>query len=83
MIWFCLHKGEKLTDYLTDYDVDLRNIVYNQIGKKSLSDFDGSDGKNKLLENIKNEFNSYFDSKELDPVVFGAYFKAFAITTRG
>ena len=77
------YKGEKLTDYLTDYDVDLRKIVYDEIDKKSLSNFDGSEGKKKLLENIKNEFNSYFDSKGLDPVVFGAHFKAFAITTRG
>ena len=29
------------------------------------------------------EFNAYFDDKELEPVVFGAYFKVFAITTRG
>ena len=77
------YKREKLTDYLTDYDVDLRKIVYDEIGKKNLSDFDGSEGKKNLLENIKNEFNSYFDSKELEPVVFGAYFKVFAITTRG
>ena len=77
------YKGEKLTDYLTDYDVDLRKIVYDEISKNNFSDFDGSKGKKKLLENIKNEFNSYFDSKKLDPVVFGAYFKAFAITTRG
>ena len=77
------YEREKLTDYLTDYDVDLRKIVYDEISKKNLSDFDGSEGKKKLLENIKNEFNSYFDTKELDPVVFGAYFKVFAITTRG
>ena len=32
------YKGEKLTDYLTDYDVDLRKIVYDEIGKKNLSD---------------------------------------------
>ena len=77
------YKGEKLTDYLTDYDADLRQIVYNEIGKKKLKEFDGSKGKKKLLENIKNEFNAYFDDKELEPVVFGAYFKVFAITTRG
>jgi len=77
------YEREKLTDYLTDYDVDLRKIVYDEISKKNLSDFDGSEGKKKLLENIKNEFNSYFDTKELEPVVFGVYFKVFAITTRG
>jgi len=36
-----------------------------------------------LLEDIKNEFNAYLANKELDPVIFGAYFKVFAITTRG
>ena len=77
------YKGEQLTNYLTDYDADLRQIVYNEIGKKKLKEFDGSEGKKKLLENIKNEFNAYFDDKELEPVVFGAYFKVFAITTRG
>jgi flagellar basal body-associated protein FliL len=77
------YKGEKLTDYLTDYDVDLRKIVYDEISKKKLNDLDGSKGRKKLLENIKNEFNAYFADKELDPVVFGAYFKVFAITTRG
>ena len=76
------YKGEKLTNYLTDYDVDLRKIVYEEIGKTNLNGFDGSLGRKKLLEDIKNEFNAYFVEKELDPVVFGAYFKVFAITTR-
>jgi len=77
------YQGEKLTNYLTDYDVDFRKIVYEEINKKELKQFDGSQGKKKLLEDIKNEFNAYLANKELDPVIFGAYFKVFAITTRG
>lgn len=77
------YQGEKLTNYLTDYDVDFRKIVYEEINKKELKQFDGSQGKKQLLEDIKNEFNAYLANKELDPVIFGAYFKVFAITTRG
>lgn len=76
------YEGEKLTDYLTDYDVDLRKIVYELISQKTLENFDGSQGKKKFLEDLKNEFNAYLDKKELDPIVFGIYFKVFAITTR-
>ena len=76
------YEGEKLTDYLTDYDVDLRKIVYELISQKTLKNFDGSQGKKKFLEDLKNEFNAYLDKKELDPIVFGIYFKVFAITTR-
>ena len=81
-IVFSSYKGEKLTDYLTDYDVDIRNIIYNEISKKRLADFEGSKGKKQLLEDIKNEMNAYLVEKELDPVVFGAHYKVFAITTR-
>ena len=76
------YEGEKLTDYLTDYDVDLRKIVYELISQKTLKNFDGSQGKKKFLDDLKNEFNAYLYKKELDPIVFGIYFKVFAITTR-
>ncbi|MDC0456952.1 flagellar basal body-associated FliL family protein [Alphaproteobacteria bacterium] len=77
------YEGEKLTNYLTDYDVDLRKIVYEEINKKSVEDFEGSQGKKKFLEDLKNEFNAFLDKNDLDPIVFGIYFKVFAITTRG
>ena len=77
------YQGEMLTTYLTDYDPDLRKIVYQEISKQNFSKLEGSKGKKKLLEDIKNEFNAYFAEKELDPVVFGAHFKVLAITTRG
>ena len=76
------YEGEKLTNYLTDYDVDLRKIVYEEINKKSVEDFEGSQGKKKFLEDLKNEFNAFLDKKKLDPIVFGIYYKVFAITTR-
>ena len=44
---------------------------------------EGSKGKKKLLEDIKNEFNAYLAEKELDPIIFGVHFKVLAITTRG
>ena len=56
---------EKLTNYLTDYDVDLRKIVYEEISRKSVEDFEGSLGKKQLLEDLKNEFNSFLDQKDL------------------
>ena len=80
---FSSYKGEKLMDFLTDYDVDFRKIVYDEISKTSFEKLQGSKGKNKLLENIKNEFNSYLDEKNLDPIIFGVHYKKFAITTRG
>ena len=76
------YEGEKLTNYLTDYDVDLRKIVYEEINKKSVEDFNGSKGKKKFLDDLKNEFNAFLDKKELDPIVFGIYNKVFAITTK-
>ena len=80
---FSSYQGEKLTDYLTDYDADFRKIVFQEVYKQTLTQLEGSKGKKKLLEDIKNEFNAYFAEKELDPVVFGAHFKVLAITTRG
>ena len=53
-------------DFLTDYDVDFRKIVYDQISKTSFEKLQGSEGKNKLLEDIKNEFNAYLDEKKFD-----------------
>ena len=76
------YEGEKLTNYLTDYDVDLRKIVYEEINKNSVLDFEGSKGKKGFLEDLKNEFNAFLNKKELDPIVFGIHYKVFAITTK-
>ena len=80
---FSSYQGETLTNYLTDYDPDFRKIVYKEISKQTLNQLEGSKGKKKLLENIKNEFNAYLAEKELDPIIFGVHFKVLAITTRG
>ena len=80
---FSSYQGEMLTNYLTDYDADFRKIVFQEIHKQTVIKLEGSKGKNKLLENIKNEFNAYLAEKELDPIIFGVHFKVFAITTRG
>ena len=80
---FSSYQGETLTNHLTDYDADFRKIVYQEINKQTLSQLEGSKGKKKLLENIKNEFNAYLAQKELDPIIFGVHFKVLAITTRG
>ena len=80
---FSSYQGEMLTDYLTDYDADFRKIVFQEVNKQTVLQLEGSKGKKKLLEDIKNEFNAYLDEKELDPIIFGVHFKVFAITTRG
>ena len=80
---FSSYQGEKLTDYLTDYDADFRKIVFQEVYKQTLTQLEGSKGKKKLLEDIKNEFNAYLAEKELDQIIFGVHFKVLAITTRG
>ena len=80
---FSSYQGEMLTDYLTDYDSDFRKIVFQEVNKQTLPQLEGSKGKKKLLEDIKNEFNAYLAEKELDPIIFGVHFKVLAITTRG
>ena len=79
---FSSYKGENLTDYLTDYDSDFRNLVYSEIAKRKPSDFNGSKGRESLLNDIKEQFNSYLLKKELDPIIFGVHYKVFAITKR-
>jgi len=79
---FSSYEGEDLTTYLTDYDADFRKIVHDQIAKRDVVEFEGSKGRKLLLEDIKNELNSYLDKKELDPIIFGAHYKVFSITKR-
>ena len=79
---FSSYEGEDLATYLTDYDADIRKIVYDEIAKRTINNFEGKKKKKLLLEDIKNEMNSYLDKKELDPIVFGAHYKVFAITKR-
>ena len=84
---FLLQKSSSTTELFISWvlagSINNRKIVYQEISKQNLSKLEGSKGKKKLLEDIKNEFNAYFAEKELDPVIFGAHFKVLAITTRG
>jgi flagellar basal body-associated protein FliL len=79
---FSSYKGAQLTNYLTDYDLNFRNIVYSEIAKRKPSDFNGSKGRKSLLDDIKEQFNSYLLKKDLDPIIFGVHYKVFAITER-
>ncbi|MDC1134417.1 flagellar basal body-associated FliL family protein, partial [Alphaproteobacteria bacterium] len=79
---FASYEGEDLTEYLTDYDADFRNIVYKEINKISVKDLQVSKGKKLLLNNIKNEFNKYLVAKELEPVVYAALFKVVVMNKR-
>jgi len=79
---FSSYEGEDLNTYLTDYDADFRKIVHDQIAKRDVTEFEGSKGRKLLLEDIKNELNAYLDKKELDPIIFGAHYKVFAINKR-
>ena len=79
---FSSYEGETLSDYLTDFDSDLRAIVFDQVTKQSVNELLGSKGKKILLENIKNEFNEYFVKKELKPVVYNTHFKVVVINKR-
>ena len=79
---FSSYEGEDLSTYLTEYDADFRAVVYDQIAKRNVAEFEGSKGRKLLLEDIKNELNAYLHKKELDPIVFAAHYKVFAITKR-
>ena len=74
---------EKVIETVDQHQLALRSVILSIISDFTEEDINGSDGKNKLLENIKNEFNAYLDSKKLDPIIFGVHYKKFAITTRG
>ena len=76
---FSTYKGEKLGNYLKDYDPDFRNIIMNEIDKRKTSDFMGSKNRKLFLEDIKNKMNQYLDDKDEDPIIFSANFKTFVI----
>ena len=76
---FSSYKGEKLGDYLKEYDPDFRNIIMKEIDKRKTSDFMGSKNRKLFLEDIKNKMNQYLLDKDEDPIVFSANFKTFVI----
>ncbi len=78
-ISFSSYKGEKLSNYLKDFDPQFRNIIMKEIDKRNTSDFMGSKNRKRFLEDIKNKMNEFLLKKEEDPIIFSANLKTFVI----
>ena len=78
-IAFSSYEGEKLGDFLKEYDADFRNIIMKEIEKRKTDDFLGNSNRNKFLNAIRDSMNEYLINKEEDPIIFNAVFKTFVI----
>ena len=78
-IAFSSYEGEKLGDFLKEYDPNFRNIIMKEIAKRKTNDFLGNDNRNKFLNDIRDSMNEFLISKEEDPIIFNAVFKTFVI----
>ena len=78
-IAFSSYEGEKLGDFLKEYDPDFRNIIMKEIEKRKTNEFLGNDNRNKFLDAIRDSMNEFLISKEEDPIIFNAVFKTFVI----
>ena len=78
-IAFSSYEGEKLGDFLKEYDPDFRNIIMKHIAKRKTNDFLGNDNRNKFLNDVRDSMNEFLISKEEDPIIFNAVFKTFVI----
>ena len=78
-IAFSSYEGEKLGDFLKEYDPDFRNIIMKEIEKRKTNDFLGSDNRNKFLNAVRDSMNEFLINKEEDPIIFNAVFKTFVI----
>ena len=78
-IAFSSYEGEKLGDFLKEYDPDFRNIIMKHIAKRKTNDFLGNDNRNQFLNAIRDSMNEFLISKEEDPIIFNAVFKTFVI----
>ena len=78
-IAFSSYEGEKLGDFLKEYDPDFRNIIMKHIAKRKTNDFLGNDNRNKFLNDIRDSMNEFLISKEEEPIIFNAVFKTFVI----
>ena len=78
-IAFSSYEGEKLGDFLKEYDPDFRNIIMKEIEKRKTNEFLGNDNRNKFLNAIRDSMNEFLISKEEDPIIFNAVFKTFVI----
>ena len=78
-IAFSSYEGEKLGDFLKEYDPDFRNIIMKEIEKRKTNDFLGYDNRNKFLNAVRDSMNTFLINKEEDPIIFNAVFKTFVI----
>ncbi len=78
-IAFSSYEGEKLGDFLKEYDPDFRSIIMKEIEKRKTNEFLGNDNRNKFLNAIRDSMNEFLISKEEDPIIFNAVFKTFVI----
>ena len=78
-IAFSSYEGEKLGDFLKEYDPDFRNIIMKEIEKRKTDEFLGYDNRNKFLDAVRDSMNEFLISKEEDPIIFNAVFKTFVI----
>ena len=78
-IAFSSYEGEKLGDFLKEYDPDFRNIIMKEIEKRKTDEFLGFDNRNKFLNAVRDSMNEFLISKEEDPIIFNAVFKTFVI----
>ena len=78
-IAFSSYEGEKLGDFLKEYDPNFRNIIMKEITKRKTNDFLGNDNRNKFLNDVRDSMNEFLISKEEDPIIFNAVFKTFVI----
>ena len=78
-ISFSSYEGEKLGDFLKEYDPDFRNIIMKEIQKRKTDEFLGYDNRNKFLNAIRDSMNEFLINKEEDPIIFNAVFKTFVI----
>ena len=79
-ISFSSYEGEKLGDFLKEYDPDFRNIIMKEIQKRESDQFFGNKNRNKFLNDIRDSMNKFLISKDEDPIIFNAIFKTFIIT---
>ena len=78
-IAFSSYEGEKLGDFLKEYDPDFRNIIIKEIEKRKTNEFLGSENRNIFLNAIRDSMNEFLISKEEDPIIFNAVFKTLVI----
>ena len=78
-IAFSSYEGEKLGDFLKEYDPDFRNIIMKEIEKRRTDEFLGYDNRNNFLNAVRDSMNEFLISKKEDPIIFNAVFKTFVI----